>query len=45
MLVEINKLMSEKNYEEANKLRQELGTNFGLGFGRGWGMMEGKWHK
>ena len=44
-LVEINKLVAEGKYDEANKLRQELGTNFGLGFGRGWGMMEGKWHK
>jgi len=43
-LVEINKLMSEKNYDEANKLRQELGFGIGFGFGPGRGLKAG-WHK
>ncbi len=43
-LVEINKLMSEKNYDEANKLRQELGFGLGFGFGPGRGLKAG-WQK
>ena len=43
-LVQIKKLISEKNYEEANKLRQELGFGFGFGFGPGRGLKAG-WHK
>lgn len=43
-LVEIEKLMSEKNYEEANKLRQELGFGLGIGFGPGRGLKAG-WNK
>ena len=43
-LVEINKLISEKKYEEANKLRQELGFDFGMGFGPDRGLKAG-WNK
>ncbi|MDD5290770.1 MAG: hypothetical protein PHZ04_01510 [Patescibacteria group bacterium] len=43
-LVQIQKLMSEGSYDEANKLRQELGFGFGFGFDFGRGFKAG-WNK
>lgn len=43
-LVEIQKLIAAGKKDEANKLRQELGVDFGMGFGPGRGLKAG-WHK
>jgi hypothetical protein len=43
-LVEIRNLAVAGKNDEANKLRQELGFAFGMGFGPGLGLRNG-WHK